>query len=619
MEQTSPEALKCFVAACTQCKSKLKIDTMSFSEKQAVLSCAVMAEDYNYVDEIINDMMESKSFTAECIDRKAIPFLKSSPNKLQTFLRLKIEDTRHELDIKEWQMLLDLHDGQDVASIPTYEAILTGRCQEDNRSVCLARIALHLKFQNGPAAYKYIHDFVIKFAWYPHCLPDVVELLKIARGDVLEDIGRGMASVYANREENDLVNLHYYMITHMCRGSIWRDFPFYEVSHLTSDPMTSSYAKSMSSRILASFMLVSRKSPVEAICVLKSVLDSHPNDFLCRLMLVVVYLYCGAMEPALEHIQCLQVKQLQYNSLGYLITDHIFALGYINVSGQKLLDQMLWVYEDFNKSLGSLLSDAFAKEVYAVIPDQVKFSQRMTSSLQKAACICGSDLSRLLQIPPTQFGPLVESFVAHRHLSPNFPLDLIEDRDSRVLSEVDIVGLFKSHVYDSLNRYDSHQAINDAGFLMLLSALWTRDSDTAAKAKKILKHSPIYDTILEKTDEDFIQEIQERLIECHPPASDLTFPITYDLIKELSSFVISIHRLALIVFCRSRHSVAILASLRRPFGEKLSSSSLFLSRLLTLMPEPFSDHALCPEVLISWRNSVVSLQKIIRLSMLFVE
>lgn len=89
---------------------------------------------------------------------------------------------------------------------------------------------------------------------------------------------------------------------------------------------------------------------------------------------------------ALKMFRSLDIKQLQLDTLAYLISDHIVALGGFE-SAETFFQDTFFLYEECRNQSWSLIAEAFHSETYSHITDFYEFLKRLERSIQAVACV----------------------------------------------------------------------------------------------------------------------------------------------------------------------------------------------------------------------------------------
>lgn len=125
---------------------------------------------------------------------------------------------------------------------------------------------------------------------------------------------------------------------------------------------------------------------LKAIQHLCTALEASPGDFQIRTLLTIVYLSAGCIFSALETFRHLDIKQIQIDSLSYLISDHLLNLGDVN-DAEAFFHESFFLYDDNRTQTLSVIAESCLRGSYSNIPEFYSLFTRLEHSIQSVACI----------------------------------------------------------------------------------------------------------------------------------------------------------------------------------------------------------------------------------------
>uniref|UniRef100_A0A7R9YDF9 N-terminal acetyltransferase B complex subunit NAA25 homolog n=1 Tax=Pinguiococcus pyrenoidosus TaxID=172671 RepID=A0A7R9YDF9_9STRA len=186
-----------------------------------------------------------------------------------------------------------------------------------------------------------------------------------------------------------------------------------------------------------------------ALHLLERGVKSSPYNHRIRLQALLVYRALGAFLPAIEHYNELQVKQIQMDTLSYVIVPGLLRLGFFN-EAQQQCDRVSRMHRSAARDAAEHCAKAVVRGNYLQGTEVMTFQRdRMDCSLQKALCHLEMVLLTLLtdvHQPEESATLLRRSF--EEELAPLLKVDLLD------LCEQGKEGDFLSSNFD-LTIYDS--------------------------------------------------------------------------------------------------------------------------------------------------------------------
>lgn len=120
-----------------------------------------------------------------------------------------------------------------------------------------------------------------------------------------------------------------------------------------------------------------------AVMLERAIAASKHNAQL-RLLAVKVFVLLGAVEKAEEHWKACDVKQIQLDSIGYIMTDHIMYLGALP-STETLYSRTNNFFINTNREFSEFVVNAYRYGSFNKIIEFTKFEKRIKTSMQSAS------------------------------------------------------------------------------------------------------------------------------------------------------------------------------------------------------------------------------------------
>jgi hypothetical protein len=206
-------------------------------------------------------------------------------------------------------------------------------------------------------------------------------------------------------------------------------------------------------------------------------MDAAPDNFAAKLFLILVYLKLGSVLLALDLFRSLDVKQLQLDTLAYIISDHLLELGDLE-HAELFFHESFFIYDENRTQSWSLIAEAFSRGSFSNVPEFYEFARRLEYSLQAVACICGTIRTELL----TKDLEVVASYL--EGLKPDdllfgdeFMLNLSDNRDRDVMDFVDHAGVVKSKILNQLPTFGRTSILIYTFIPIFLRGLLFSDAD----------------------------------------------------------------------------------------------------------------------------------------------
>lgn len=192
-----------------------------------------------------------------------------------------------------------------------------------------------------------------------------------------------------------------------------------------------------------------------AIIVLERVLLNSCHNNQARLLLVKLYALLGAGECAWNHWQACDVKQVQLDTIGYIVTDHcalVCAPGY----QEHICSQTNAFFKHANKEMFEYINNAYKDGSFGKIQEFQEFQDKLKMSTTSAIMHAESEHYLLLAQGKDWYVPnTMEGIVAEEDLG-----KLSDNRDFDVMDSWE--NLEGEGVYDAIT---AHQKASRAAWL----------------------------------------------------------------------------------------------------------------------------------------------------------
>lgn len=198
------------------------------------------------------------------------------------------------------------------------------------------------------------------------------------------------------------------------------------------------------------------------------------ESYAARLLLILLYINLGCPMLAVEAFKALDIKQLQIDTLSYVLSDHLIELG--DPHADVFFQESYLIYDDSRTSSWSLLAEAFSRESYHNVVEFYEFSRRLEYSIQAVACICGSIRFELLN----RNFEIISDYLMNLKpeellLDEEFIKNLADNRDRDVFDFCDHSGRAKELLLDKLPTFSLGSVVLHTFFPMAVRSLLTND------------------------------------------------------------------------------------------------------------------------------------------------
>lgn len=245
----------------------------------------------------------------------------------------------------------------------------------------------------------------------------------------------------------------------------------------------------------------------ESLLLIRYAIKKSKWNYRLKFILFPILQILGLIEPTLVLSETLDIKQMQFDTLSYLYTDHLdsFVTSHTSVGSIQLAEQ---IYRGNQIETPSMIVKAFQYSTLTKIPEFVKFQIRLTNSIQRAIYKVQKDRLDIVRRMSSYdnvkeyISTACETFINGEHIEES----AIDDIEKTFLKNLEIISSLKDNRDKSvLPSYDnSSTTIHDLlfgyvhrprnsylisiGSIPLLLKSWIDKKDTT-KMEGIIKES----------------------------------------------------------------------------------------------------------------------------------
>ncbi len=218
-------------------------------------------------------------------------------------------------------------------------------------------------------------------------------------------------------------------------------------------------------------------SKLQAASAIRTALSYAPDDFSLKLFLILVYVSLGSASLALQVFRSLDIKQLQLDTLSYMISDHIVELG-DTTDSEHFFHDSFYIYDDNRTQSWGFIAQALSRASYSNVAEFYEFARRLEYSLQAVACICGTIRTELLCKPFEVVSSYVQGLIPEElFFDDNFMANLSDNRDRDVLDFVDHSGRSQRQLMSGWGTFGRTSILILTFIPLLLRSLVMNDAD----------------------------------------------------------------------------------------------------------------------------------------------
>lgn len=179
----------------------------------------------------------------------------------------------------------------------------------------------------------------------------------------------------------------------------------------------------------------------------------------------------------------LDIKQIQIDSLAYILSDHLLNLGNM-ADADTFFHEAFFIYDDNRTQSISALSDLFLKNSYSRIPEFYELFTRLEHSIQSVSCILQTIRSEFLQMPLGKIKEYLE-FMKTEELIFDVEMSkkISDNRDTDIVYYLDQSGAIKEEIYSLLPSFNKSSIWTYTCFTLILKSLLKSDSNQLSQLK----------------------------------------------------------------------------------------------------------------------------------------
>lgn len=202
-----------------------------------------------------------------------------------------------------------------------------------------------------------------------------------------------------------------------------------------------------------------------------------PENFAIKLLLIMIYLHLGNMTAPLALFRSLNIKQLQLDTLAFLISDHILELGDLQ-HAETFFHESFYIYDENRMSSWSLIAETLSRGSYANAPEFYEFARRLEYSMQAVACICGTIKTEMITKDVEDISTYLAGLKAEELIfDAKFIKNLSDNRDRDVLEFADHGGSVRRRLLDTLPTFGQVSMLAYTFLPIFFRSLLTHDLD----------------------------------------------------------------------------------------------------------------------------------------------
>jgi hypothetical protein len=285
--------------------------------------------------------------------------------------------------------------------------LLDVESKSDRRSIELARVDALLSgmVNSSKSCSSVLLDFADSFQGKGSCIPDVLFMYKNLSDSEQENFFHALKPLYMNQFTIFWLILERIIGVHK---KIWTidhiEFHLKKLSELylsgnnVTPQMFHHMALLFQDQILMKDDAEKTNLYLLSIACIKKALHLDPENFILKLFLLLMYVQTGAIFAALDIFKDLDIKQIQLDTLSFMVSDHLISL--INLENSDLFfHESFFVYEDSRTQSWNLICESLLRDNYTNIAEFFEFSQKLEQSIQAVSCIVNTIRLELLTKP----------------------------------------------------------------------------------------------------------------------------------------------------------------------------------------------------------------------------
>lgn len=274
-------------------------------------------------------------------------------------------------DFKLWEILLDALDYESL------DYILSSIPITDKRTLCLARIRLEIKFGTTNIIQPLI-EYLEFGKDKPYCFLDFKSLIKMLNGNLRDSLFQyckdrmNLISIKIQRELRPECFDYVRMLLLLPRSSseVWLNVAIFK---LDKD--------------------ITFTNLIECIPIVEKVISEDSGNFIAKLLLMLLWIRLGLLNKAMNIFTSLDIKQIQLDTLSYLLSEYLVDIGIHNVleeeSGkiESFYNAAMRFYMENKHNSHRVLNDSLSKRQLLTLTNIFDFNNRLQFSIQRFSTI----------------------------------------------------------------------------------------------------------------------------------------------------------------------------------------------------------------------------------------
>lgn len=360
-----------------------------------------------------------------------------------------------------------------------------------------------------------IDIFIEKYKERDHCIPDLKFIFKkMYVSEIFHSIQESCRLNFENLKLQGKSRLIYYSIFRILDSKAVNSNSKNKVNNIKIDPFVAksiiqSFVDSQETEDLLlrfnsfkeiSFIDMAMGDILSAIKNLLNCQQIFPDQFTVKILLVIFWIRSGSIEKAIQVFKNLDIKQIQIDTISYILFDHLINLGSYEAASYFFEDSIL-TYDENNSTTWSIIFESFNRERYALLPDLFNFSTRFENSIQSIACFCGLIRSRILRFSHNEFCEFLRTVDIEDFLFDSSRISsLCDNRDTEIINLIDPAETLLKYVPNLLPSF-SHMSVVSFLSIGYIMRILITNNESSIRGLEKLTH--LVNDLSEKNDVNF--------------------------------------------------------------------------------------------------------------------
>lgn len=370
------------------------------SEHKISLSLAQKSNDIPYYNNVISQLLLDNGETDELVS-----FIK------EEFSKNGISD------FKLWELLMEVLDYESLVYI------LSSIPKSDKRTLYLARTRLEIKFGTTNVIQSLV-EYLEFGKDKPFCFLDFKSIIKMLNSDLRESLFQ-----YC-KEKMDLIFI-----------KIQRELRPDDFDYVKMLLLLPRYSSEVSLNV-AIFKLdkdITFTNLIECIPIVENVISKDSGNFIAKLLLMLLWIRLGLLNKALDIFTSLDIKQIQLDTLSYLVSEYLVDIGIHNVLEEEsskiesFYNGAMRFYMENKHNSHRVLNDSLSKRQLLTLTNIFDFNNRLQFSIQRFSTISALIRLDLLKLDLVSIKDFLGEFTVEP-LTKGLRRKLKDNRDFDVVS-----------------------------------------------------------------------------------------------------------------------------------------------------------------------------------------